>query len=292
MRRISGMRARLAAVLCPLLAGLSALGVSTPRAGAEEGALARPCPAEMVAVRGFCIDRFESSLADAQSGQPLSPYYAPVQSEMEAAYTYWLLERRSLGDDAARQMPLPEPPAWQRQHTFSPRARSSAGVVPQGYLSYYSAKRACTNAGKRLCREKEWVTACGGERGLKYPYGDRYRAFACNVFRPYHPGFVLHQNSSIGHRDPRLNLVVDPDDEPLLRPTGATASCKSTWGEDALYDMVGNLDEWVEGEKMPVFVGGFYARSTTKGCEAKVDSHAPVYSDYSLGTRCCMDGKN
>jgi hypothetical protein len=53
--------------------------------------------------------------------------------------------------------------------------------------------------------------------------------------------------------------------------------------------MVGNLDEWVEGETRPVFVGGFYARSTTKGCEARVDSHAPAYYDYSLGTRCCLD---
>jgi sulfatase modifying factor 1 len=289
------MRPRLAAVSAPAVACLLAVAATTPPdARAQEAAVApRACPGEMVAVRGFCIDRFETSLADAQSGHPLSPYYAPIRSEMEAAYEYWLLERRSLGDDAARQMPLPEPPAWQREHTFAPRAVSRAGVVPQGYLSYYSAKRACAGAGKRLCSEKEWVTACGGERGLKYPYGDRYKAFACNVFRPHHPGFLLHQNSSIGHRDPRLNLVVDPEDDPLLRPTGATASCKSPWGGDAVYDMVGNLDEWVEGEKAPVFVGGFYARSTTKGCEAKVDSHAAVYSDYSLGTRCCMDaGKN
>src|SRR5262249_30052859 len=122
-----------------------------------------------------------------------------------------------------------------------------------------------------------------------FPYGDRYRAFACNVFRPYHPGFALHQNSSTGHRDPRLNLVVESDEQPLLRQTGDTPSCASSWGSDAVFDMVGNLDEWVEGETRPVFVGGFYSRSTNKGCEARVDSHAPAYYDYSLGTRCCAD---
>jgi hypothetical protein len=72
-----------------------------------------------------------------------------------------------------------------------------------------------------------------------------------------------------------------------LRLTGATPKCSSPWNGDALYDMVGNVDEWVEGEKAPAFVGGFYARSTTKGCEAIVDSHAAIYYDYSTGTRCC-----
>ncbi|HWP07970.1 MAG TPA: SUMF1/EgtB/PvdO family nonheme iron enzyme [Polyangiaceae bacterium] len=287
---MDGRQARRAA-LSVLASALAASLSAPPRAEAQPGQVqsGRRCPNEMALVRGVCIDRWEASFVDMATGQPLSPYYSPVKSEMEAAYEYWLLERTNVGDDAARQVPLPEPTAWQRGHTWNPRAVSRPGAVPQGYLSYYSAKRACTNAGKRLCTEHEWVTACEGERALKFPYGERYRAFACNVFRPYHPGFALHQNSSTGHRDPRLNLVVEGEDQPLLRPTGDTATCKSSWGGDAVYDMVGNLDEWVEGEKRPVFVGGFYSRSTNKGCEARVDSHAPAYYDYSLGTRCCAD---
>jgi hypothetical protein len=281
------------ALLTIIVVALLALGsgrVTEARAD-EPPPAGRRCPSEMVSVRQFCIDRWESSFVDATTGEPLSPYYPAVKSDMEAAYEYWLFERRSLGDEAAHEMPLPEPSPWQTSHSFTPRAVSRPGVVPQGYLSYYTAKKACTNAGKRLCTEKEWVTACGGEHGLKYPYGDHYKVFACNVFRPYHPGFVLHQNSSIGHRDPRLNLVVEENEDPLLRLTGSTPSCRSHWGADAVEDMVGNLDEWVEGEKQPVFVGGFYSRSTTKGCEARVDSHAAVYFDYSLGTRCCLDAE-
>jgi len=38
-----------------------------------------------------------------------------------------------------------------------------------------------------------------------------------------------------------------------------------------------------------MFLGGFYARSTTKGCDAQISSHAPSYFDYSTGTRCCAD---
>jgi hypothetical protein len=50
--------------------------------------------------------------------------------------------------------------------------------------------------------------------------------------------------------------------------------------------MVGNVDEWVEDG---MFLGGFYARSTTQGCESKVSVHAAAYYDYSTGTRCCRD---
>lgn len=286
---MDGRQARRAA-FCVLGAALAVSVAALRPAHADPvAAPVRRCPVEMVQVRGFCIDRWEASLVDAATGQPLSPYYAPSKTEMEAAYEYWLVERANVGDDAARQVALPEPSIWQREHAFTPRAVSRAGATPHGYLSYYAAKRACTNAGKRLCSEHEWVTACEGQRATKFPYGDRYRAFACNVFRPYHPGFALHQNSSTGHRDPRLNLVVESDEQPLLRQTGDTPTCASSWGSDAVFDMVGNLDEWVEGETRPVFVGGFYSRSTNKGCEARVDSHAPAYYDYSLGTRCCAD---
>jgi formylglycine-generating enzyme required for sulfatase activity len=273
----------------PLALLVATVGLALALPGTPVKAQENParCPAEMVRVRSFCIDRWEMSTVDKRTGNALSPYYPPTPRELVGVFDYWMLERKNFGDAAAREFPLPELPEWQRQRTFSPRAVSRPGVVPQAYVSYHVAKRACEAAGKRLCTEKEWVQACGGERGLKFPYGERYQLFSCNVHRPYHPAFVLHGNSSLGHRDPRLNLVVESDRNPLLRLTGATPKCASTWNGDAIYDMVGNLDEWVEGEKAPAFVGGFYARSTTKGCEAIVDSHAPAYYDYSTGARCC-----
>jgi formylglycine-generating enzyme len=285
-------RSRLGRLLFAVsLAGLALIPGRSPVVRAEEPPPPprRRCPTEMVEIRGFCIDRWEVSTVDVKTGEALSPYYPPLASELEAIYDYWTLEARSLGSLAARSMPLPEPSTFQREQKFAPRAVSRGGVVPQGYLSYYTAKRSCESAGKRLCSEREWVTACGGERGLKFPYAEKYRAFACNVYRYFHPASALHENASLGHRDPRLNLLVEDNGDPLLRATGATQDCASRWGGDVVYDMVGNVDEWVEGEKGPVFMGGFYARSTYKGCEAKVDSHAAAYYDYSTGTRCCGD---
>ena len=260
---------------------------STPaRAETQSGA----CPKEMVAVRSFCIDRWEISLVDDSSGESLSPYYPPEPRLLRAARDYWLIARLEVGDESARRMPLPELSERQLGGSFAPRAMSQPGVVPQAYLSQHMARRACERARKRLCTKDEWLTACRGEHGTKYPYGSSYLRGRCNVFRTLHPAQLLHGNASIGHRDPRLNLIVESGKDPLLRLTGATASCTSTWGTERIYDMVGNVDEWVDAEG-GLFLGGFYARSTTKGCEAEVSAHSQSYFDYSTGARCCADPK-
>lgn len=184
-------------------------------------------------------------------------------------------------------MDLPEVPAWQRGVAFSAKAVSRAGVIPQGSTPGFVAPEACRAAGKRLCREEEWVTACKGEKGTKYPYGEQYRQGACNVFRADHPARILHGNASEGLSDPRLNQVVY-ENAAMLRETGGSPLCKSVWGNDAIYDMVGNVDEWVDDPE-GMFLGGFYSRATRNGCESKITAHPLAYFDYSLGLRCCAD---
>lgn len=240
------------------------------------------CPSDMVEVRSrFCIDRYEAMLVDQKQGRRLSPYYHPTRAQTSASFRDWS------GSAHASSIPIPPPPDFQLSEDFEPRAESHESTTPSGYLSGDLAQLACRNAGKRLCSLDEWLTACRGERARKYPYGDHYEEGRCNVFREAHPGQILHGNASLGHLDPRLNLVAGAAG-PLLRKTGATSSCKSVWGNDAAYDMVGNLDEWVSAP-VGAFVGGFYARATREGCDAKVSSHPRSYFDYSLGVRCCRD---
>lgn len=247
---------------------------------------ARGCPAEMARVGDFCIDRWEVSLLDRRTREPLSPYYPPHPKMLRRVREVWEIERRNFGDESARAMPLPELPRIQQEGDFEPVAVSRPGVIPQGYLSFPLAKRVCENAGKRLCSEEEWTTACKGARHTQYPYGGNYFRFTCNVHRLSHPAFVLHGDASLGHTDPRLNLIDEEGKDPLLRLTGGTPACASHWGDDTIFDMVGNLDEWVEDDT-GVFVGGFYSRGTTEGCDARIASHSAAYYDYSLGTRCC-----
>jgi formylglycine-generating enzyme len=259
----------------------TALPVAPPRGVSEL------CPPEMVAVRSaFCVDRYEETLVDRASGRPLSPYYHPTPDATRREYVRWQRLRLEQRPISGRAMPVPPPPEWSLSAArFDPMAVSTENAIPNGYLSGEVAAAACERAGKRLCTAEEWVTACRGEKNRKYPYSHLYEEGRCNVFRATHPARLLHGDASEGHLDPRLNQVEEGQD-PLLRPTGATTTCASEWGNDAAFDMVGNLDEWVEDPE-GTFVGGFYARSTREGCDARVEVHSYDYYDYSLGARCC-----
>lgn len=243
------------------------------------------CPAEMVAVAGrVCVDRYEGSFVDGESGAPLSPFYPPSPTLSATLFEHWTQARESSrGGTLAAMLVVPRPLPLAGPAVAVSRPRTT----PAGYVSADTAAAACQQAGKRLCTEPEWVTACRGEAERPFPYGATYEHGACNVYRESHPAYELHGSASRNHRDPRLNLVA-VQGEPLLRSTGTTPKCASQWGTDAIYDMVGNLDEWVD-HATGAFVGGFYSRGTRSGCHAKVSSHPRRYYDYSTGFRCCKD---
>ncbi len=243
------------------------------------------CPPDMVAVAGrVCVDRFETTLVDVSTGRAWPPFYAPNPDRARAtAGFYEALRMRSPASGLDAQMPIPDPPMF----AIEPRAISTRDVLPQGYLTADTASRACEGSGKRLCSEAEWVTACRGETETEFPYGERYEQGTCNVYRESHPSFLLHDNAARYHDDPRNNQVAF-EGRNLLQKTGESTRCASVWGSDAVFDMVGNLDEWVSDET-GVFVGGFYSRGTRSGCFARVSNHPRTYSDYSTGARCCAD---
>lgn len=243
------------------------------------------CPLDMVLVgEALCVDRYEATLVDARSDSALSPYYPPDGPKATYIAKIWS-DQHGSGTEVERSMPLPTLPPFQRERAMKPKALSRKGMVPQAYASGKDAALACENAGKRLCTRDEWKKACRGEQDRDFPYGATYERGKCNVVRDTHPGIVLWENPSINHTDPRFNLIKDKQG-PLLRKTGATPTCVSTWGDDAIYDMVGNVDEWID-DPDGTFVGAFYARGKKDGCQSGVESHVLSYADYSTGIRCC-----
>jgi len=114
------------------------------------------CPAGMVAMEGFCIDRYEAVLEDEDG--IWSPYHNP-------------------GD-----RPL--------------RAASYPDVIPQGYINGIQAEAACRLAGKRLCTDAEWLRACQGPTGWTYPYGPDRQPGSCNDARARHPAVELFPNAA------------------------------------------------------------------------------------------------
>ncbi len=235
---------------------------ATPKRG-KKGVSKKPstrrgrkgCPRDMVSIwGGYCIDRYE-------------------------AYTVELLSRGRV----RRHSPF-EPVTGKKV-----AARNRRGRMPQAYISRNEAAQACRNAGKRLCTDEEWVTACKGKRPTLYPYGKRWIPGRCND-----DGFSSfnHFFGKDGEPAPQSAYTWENLNDPRLnRPKGTCAPagkfrrCRNSF---RLYDMVGNLHEWTAAPRGS-FRGGFFldVHENGHGCEYHTRAHGPRYHDYSTGFRCC-----
>ena len=181
--------------------------------------------------------------------------------------------------DDGREIPLSpyETPGDRHVH-----AVSRPNVVPQAYISLVQARAACDRAGKRLCRRDEWRAACRGPADTDYPYGDRRVGGACIDTGRTSPMWALwpQQYTFDNMNDPRLNQI-----DNTVAATGSAESCTNDYG---VYDMVGNVHEWIdEGD----FLGGYYldTKLNGEGCNYTSNLHFEHYRDYSTGFRCCAD---
>ncbi len=252
------------------------------------------CPSDMVKVPGCCIDRYEISLYGTKEGYRADPNYYPNYPRIKDRYEFFTKgdENSDAGPPITQiEMLVPKPRSWQLDGRFKVKAMPIGNQIPNAYISGVVAENVCKNAGKRLCTEEEWVTACKGENNTKFPYGDEYEEGVCNISRIGPPMITLHGESVEHLDDPRLNLVEDGKGNPLLEKTGNRPKCVSTWGGDAVYDMVGNLQEWID-DKEGTFSGGAHvspSRTSRKGCYIAERLHSTKYHDYSLTARCCSD---
>ncbi len=171
------------------------------------------------------------------------------------------------------------------------RAATQPGLVPQGYVSGRQAESACRAAGKRLCTASEWERGCRGPGGSQFPYGNQRARKVCNDdARARHP--VIEAALAAGLPRGRawmegMNLPGINQLEGGLAKTGEREGCVSPEG---LFDMVGNLHEWV-ADADGTFRGGYYMDTTKNGdgCSYQTTAHDFDYHDYSTGFRCCTD---
>jgi len=219
----------------------------------------RSCPRGMALVGTFCIDRYEASLVEVLPGGSERPW------------PYFDVLRPGV----------------------AVRAISAPDVFPQGYVSGLQARAACARSGKRLCKPAEWKNACMGPKRSVFPYGDRRLTGRCNddgrsamlrLFprldsRPDHKWMWGAAGNMI---DPRLNQMP----RTLVR-TGERPGCTNEYG---VFDMVGNLHEWVE-DPAGTFQGGYYLDTHLNGdgCNYRTTAHPISHYDYSTGFRCCSD---
>ena len=155
-------------------------------------------------------------------------------------------------------------------------AVSGKHQIPAFKVSWFEAKAACEQAGKRLCREDEWLSACqhaaaqdddgDGEfaddliEGSAYPYGDFHDEGRC----------------------------WDDHEQPEFRPvyTGEMPGCTTPAG---VWDLTGNVEEWAgDTPERAVLLGGAWDTSEDHArCYRRNDSFGAGYSSLRTGFRCC-----
>ena len=158
------------------------------------------------------------------------------------------------------------------------------GENPIIMVSWYEARDACKNEGKRLCSEDEWTYACEGEEATPYPTGYSREASTCVNDRPWKKfdGQALMPRSG-------KNAMLELDRLWQGLPSGSRPACKS---KDGVYDMTGNVDEWtkssVAGERPSVLKGGYWGPVRTR-CRPATKAHDETHTFYQQGFRCCAD---
>ena len=125
---------------------------------------------------------------------------------------------------------------------------------PTSSLTHAEAAASCEAQGRRLCSAKEWRRACRGTAGRRLPYDGPRREGQCNDALDGVP-----QNPGRG---------------------GARETCVTPEG---VYDLVGNVGEWVQGGA----VMGGDAATTAASCSSRRKPGKNT-QEPGIGYRCCL----
>lgn len=258
-----------AAEVAPNEAGVDEGGLlGDATAPSSDGAPKAECPSRhgpsMVKVAGFCIDSTEVTV-----GQ-----YAAFLEAMSDLPGGGLVDQPA----ACASNATFKPPYWWR----ATPAESDAGLseadvddMPVSVVDWCDARAFCAWAGKRLCgrigggalsaaeattKASEWFVACSHNDARAFPYGDRFEADACN---------------GIGSRG--------------RQPVGSHPKCVG--GYDGVFDMVGNVQEWIDdcdqdSGACPMPGGSFGFPEGSLRCGA-TDRQERTASLPQGGFRCC-----
>ncbi|HET7539927.1 MAG TPA: SUMF1/EgtB/PvdO family nonheme iron enzyme [Polyangiaceae bacterium] len=220
--------------------------------GCLAGACLPACPSDMVPVGSsrYCIDRYEASVwsgsncSGTQSFKSMGDFPAGFPALASSSGLSGTVQVAG----SSYSLVAPSTVLY---------ACSKTGVIPAQYISYFQAKRACENSGKRLCTIDEQQTACGSV----YPYGSTYDPTACNGL------------------DAGNGAVV---------ATGSMTRCQGS--VPGLYDMSGNVAEWTQCDAQNCWRSS--GTNVSDSFTLKCSTVSGTYASSALvaeGFRCCQD---
>jgi protein-disulfide isomerase/uncharacterized membrane protein len=147
--------------------------------------------------------------------------------------------------------------------------------IPGTRMSWFAANDACVSAGKRMCTEEEWVSAC---QGAPAKDDDGNAAFADDMV----------EGTTYPYSDYHTRNRCWDGQNPKLRPvyTGEMPGCVS---KDGVYDLTGNVEEWVGASaEQAVLLGGAFDTSKDHArCYRRNNTFGAGYANPRTGFRCC-----
>ncbi len=222
--------------------------------------------------KSFCIDKYEAVLYDSADCTGNRYGVPDVSDESGSNADDYPEGFPNLVGDASVGAPFGDTTTPQSVALY---ACSKQGELPSAYLTWYQAKQACENVGKRLCTRSELVFVCSNKNTTDFPY----------------------ITSSITGDDPTwCNGMYqnNPPMEPVA--TGEYESCKNL---AFVADLSGNLAEWTGDDpvdcgdgKCAVLYGGAYnSPPSIMYCnDSNLLFYAPPSKQFvTTGTRCCLD---
>jgi formylglycine-generating enzyme required for sulfatase activity len=144
---------------------------------------------------------------------------------------------------------------------------------PINCINHDGAEALCGSLGGRLCSSKEWLAACRGADNRAFPYGPEFQPSRCHVGSYDNPG-------------PGGRTTIE---------TGSISDCQG--GLDGLFDMSGNVSEWISDCKDDYckFRGAAYVGNEPvehfAGCSEVCAGNDKGLRSNTVGVRCCRDRK-
>lgn len=160
------------------------------------------------------------------------------------------------------------------------------GHKPQLGMSFYDVENYCKSQNKRMGTDQEWTLMAEGNEHTPYPHAWERKEDWCSWDKAYiiPNEHALYQNGQI--RDNEI-LRLDKSD-----PSGNHPNCYTQWGNNRVYDMQGNADEWTINISLGgkpyigLLKGGYWSRGIRNRARPATEAHGPGFNGYEVGGRC------
>ncbi len=201
------------------------------------------CPDDMVEVGNICIDRYEASREDATETD---------------------------------------------QGSATGKAYSVKGVIPwmvnpMTDSAYEKFKKACDAAGKRLCKDQEWILACKGPENFTYSWGNEWERTICNNVDTFCDDHCEEESIPMEDCDLSENCGYEYYCFKVV-PTGQFEDCSNYSGA---FDINGNVWEITDtGSGYRIRGGAFNCAGPSNRLKC---TYAAGWTELYAGFRCCKD---